>query len=123
MAAPEDRTDNDMIPRRAGLLTPMQIYVAGVAPILTPQVRAYAEYKVFSRLAPLARNVDMVQVVVTEAPDEDGGAVCAVTADLGDAGFVRTRVRRPQATGAIDLAAENVARAAARRLTGVPGPA
>ena len=99
----------------------MQIYVAGVAPILTPQVRAYAEYKVFSRLAPLARNVEMVQVVVTAASDRDGGAVCAVTADLGDAGCVRTRVRRPQATGAIDLAAENVARAAARRLTGVAG--
>ena len=105
-----------MMERRSGPITPMQIYIAGVTPILTQQVRAYAEYKVFSRLAPFARNVDMVQVVVTEAPDGDGGTICAVTADLGDAGCVRTRVRRPQATSAIDIAADNVARAAARKL-------
>lgn len=108
-----------MMPRRAGPFTPMQIYVAGVMPLLTQQVRAYAEYKVFSRLAPLARSVALVQVVVTEAPGAEGGALCAVTADLGDAGLVRTRVRRSQVTSAIDTAADNVARAAARRLTGV----
>ena len=108
-----------MIPRRSAQHTPMEIYVAGVTPLLTQQVRAYAEYKVFSRLAPLARNVAMVQVVVTDGPEGEDGAVCAVTAYLGDAGCVRSRVRRRQATCAIDTAAENVARAAARRLSGV----
>lgn len=112
-----------MMPGRAGRFTPMQIYVTGVTPLLTQQVRAYAEYKVFSKLAPLARSVDTVQVVVTGASEADGGAICVVTADLGDAGCVRTRVRRPQATSAIDAAAENVARAAARRLSEVPDPA
>ena len=111
-----------MMRRRARPFTPMQISVAGVTPLLTQQVRAYAEYKVFSRLAPLARSVEMVQVVVTEASGAEGGAICAVTADLGDAGLVKTRVRRSQATSAIDTAADNVARAAARRLSEVAEP-
>lgn len=97
----------------------MQIHVAGVSPLFTQQVRAYAEYKVFSRLAPFARYVELVQVVVTEGADAEGGTICVVTADLGDAGCVRTRVRRPRATGAIDIAAENVARAAARKLAAI----
>jgi hypothetical protein len=77
----------------------MQIYVAGAAPILNEQVRAYAEYKVFSQLASLGRD-------------------CTISADLGEAGCVRTRIRRPHPVGAIDAAAHALARAAARRLTG-----
>lgn len=94
----------------------MQIYVAGVPPLFTQQVRAYAEYRVFSRLAQFARHVEIVQVIVSEAEDEAEGTTCEVTADLGELGSVRTRVRRPQATSAIDVAADNVARAAARKL-------
>ena len=95
----------------------MQISVIGPAPLVSQQVRAYAEYRVFSRLAPLARSVDLVQVVVTPSRDAAGGSVCAVTANLGEAGRVRTRVCRAQTISAIDVAADNVAHAAARRLS------
>jgi ribosome-associated translation inhibitor RaiA len=96
-------------------MTHMQIHVAGVTPVLTDQVRAYAEYRVFSRLSPLARGVDVVQVIVQES-DDDGGAICAISADLGEAGCVRARVRRPHPIGAIDAAADHLARIARRRL-------
>ena len=94
----------------------MQITVIGPAPLASQQVRAYAEYRLFSRLAPLARHVDGVQVIVNPAPEAAGCWVCTVTADLGAAGRVRTRVCRRQTSSAIDAAAERVAQAAARRL-------
>ena len=95
----------------------MQISVIGPAPLMSQQVRAYAEYRLFTRLAPHARSVASVQVTVTSSPAGGGGSVCSVTADLGSCGRVRTRVRRPQMSNAIDVAAENVARAATRLLS------
>jgi ribosome-associated translation inhibitor RaiA len=95
----------------------MQISVIGPAPLMSQQVRAYAEYRLFTRLAPHARSVAAVQVTVARSTAAGGGSVCSVTADLEGCGRVRTRVRRPQMTNAIDVAAEKVARAAARRLS------
>lgn len=94
----------------------MQIQVVGVASHLTPQVRAYAEYRVFSRLAPLLHGAAEVLIVVTRSGDTSRSTVCAVTADLGDAGRVRARSRHASPTGAIDAAAEKLAAAIADRL-------
>jgi ribosome-associated translation inhibitor RaiA len=94
----------------------MQIHITGSAPSVTQQMQAYAEYKVFSQLAPLAARVATVQVVVAEPEEGGGDTVCVITADLGGAGYVRTRARGAHLTRVIDVAAGNVARSAARRL-------
>ena len=91
----------------------MQIHVTGTH--LGTQVKAYAEYRIFSRLAPLARRIAGVEVVLTGSP-RDARATCAVTADLGPAGSVTTRVQRPQPIEAIDGAALALADAVTRRL-------
>src|SRR5688500_2111643 len=93
----------------------MQIHVVGTAPAFSAQVKAYAEYKVFSRLAPLARRIGVVRIVLTnDGPEEP--SCCAVTADLGEAGSVTSRVLRRQPIEAIDGAALALADAATRRL-------
>lgn len=97
----------------------MQIQVVGDVPHITAQTRAYAEYRVFSRLAPLAREVTTVLVVLSRTLDS-GQTVCAVSADLGTAGCVRARTQHPHPTGAIDAAADRVAAAVARRLPPIP---
>jgi ribosome-associated translation inhibitor RaiA len=91
----------------------MQIEVVGAEPHLTAQIRTYAEYRVFSRLAPLAREVATVLVVLTRSRD-DRYTVCAVSADLGPAGCVRARTRHAHPTGAIDAAADRLAEALRR---------
>ena len=93
----------------------MQIHVTGGPAPLGTQVRAYAEYRIFSRLAPLARRIGGVEVVLT-GPARNAPATCAVTADLGPAGSVSARVRRPQSIEAIDGAASALADAVVRRL-------
>ena len=93
----------------------MRIEIVGPAPHLIERIRAYAEYRVFSRLAPLARDVGTVRVVVTQSAD-DGLTSCFVSADLGRGGWVRTRSRRAHPTRAIDTAAEKLSAATARRL-------
>jgi|ERR671913_263470 ribosome-associated translation inhibitor RaiA len=93
----------------------MQIRVTGRPTPLGTQVKAYAEYRIFSRLAPLARRIGGVDVVLT-GPAANALATCAVTADLGPAGSVNARVRRPQPIEAIDGAAAALADAIVRRL-------
>jgi len=93
----------------------MQIHVSGGLAPLGTQVRAYAEYRIFSRLAPLARRIGGVEVVLT-GRTRNALATCAVSADLGPAGSVRARVRRPQPIEAIDGAALALADAIVRRL-------
>lgn len=93
----------------------MQIRVSGSTQGLNDQLRAYAEYQVFVRLAPMARRIGAVEIVVT-APGDDMTAACAVSADLGAAGHVRARIERAQAIEAIDSAAVALAAAAMQRL-------
>ena len=93
----------------------MQIRVVAVPSDLRAQVKVYAEYRIFSRLASLARRIDNVDVVVTDAA-LDAPASCAVTANLGAAGRVTAKVQRRQPIEAIDGAAASLADLVARRL-------
>jgi hypothetical protein len=102
--------------------TPMRISVVGPPSLSAEQIRAYAEYKFFSRLVTLTRDITGVSATVT-APDGDGEAVCSVTVELGDAGRVRTRVSRAGPVPAVDAAADLVARAAVKRLAQFVCPA
>jgi ribosome-associated translation inhibitor RaiA len=94
----------------------MQIHVIGQAPEAAPQLRAYAEYRVFSRLAPLAREVLSVQVVMTLS--KGGETVCAVCADLGPAGSTQARSRHLHPIRALDLVADRLADATLRHMRG-----
>jgi ribosome-associated translation inhibitor RaiA len=98
----------------------MRIHVVDAGAEPGSQIRAYAEYRVFSRLAPLSRSVRLVKVMVSRATD--GTTACAVHADLGPAGQVQARSRRAQPLLAIDSAAEKLADAARRRLASTIGP-
>jgi ribosome-associated translation inhibitor RaiA len=79
------------------------------------QIRAYAEYRFFSRLVTIARDISDVHAVIT-AHHAEPEATCTVAVDLGHAGSVRTRVRRHGAVAAVDAAADTIAKAAVRRL-------
>lgn len=94
----------------------MRIHVIGPVPRFVERIRAYAEYRIFSELAPLARDVASVRVVVRQSP-AGGVTSCCASADLGAGRRVQVRSRRAQPTGAIDAAAERLSAAAARRLT------
>lgn len=93
----------------------MQIDVVGTSPLLTGQTLAYTEYRMFSRLAPLAREVSAVLVVVSRV-DDTGDTLCQASASLRAGGPVRAYTRHPDPTGAIDAAAEKLAAAVQRRL-------
>ncbi len=92
----------------------MQIQVIGPAPDAVPQLRAYAEYRVFSRLAPLARDVRSVQVVMTTS--KGGATLCAVCADLGPAGSTQARSRHLHPIRALDIVADKLADATLRHM-------
>jgi hypothetical protein len=78
------------------------------------QLRAYAEYRVFSQLASLAREIASVRVAIHQATD--GSTECAITADLGQVGRTRARSRRPEPSRAIDAAVNDLAEATSERL-------
>ncbi len=61
-----------------------RIIVAGDETLLSPQARAYAEYRMFSVVARHTRRVQRVHIVLTPiSGDADGDRVqCAVTVDL-----------------------------------------
>lgn len=97
----------------------MQIEVVVEGHDVPALIQVYAEYKVFSRLAPMAREVAAVRIVIVRSP-RTGAVTCAVSADLGPAGCVRARTRHAHPAGAIDSAAERIAASAAKRLPNVP---
>jgi ribosome-associated translation inhibitor RaiA len=97
----------------------MEINVVGTSPALADQTRAYTEYRMFLRLAPFAREVVAVLVVVSRAEGTQD-TVCHASANLGPAGSIRVGTRHPDPTGAIDLAAERLCVAVQRELRPEP---
>lgn len=101
----------------------MQIVVTSQAAALEEQTRAYAEYKVFSSLAPRAREIDRVEVVLAERSSSQHGAEieCTVTVHLAGGGSEHVNVHTPGAYAAIDRSAVQIEaamnRRAARRLS------
>lgn len=93
----------------------MQIDVIGTSPLLTSETCAYTEYRMFSRLAPLGREVSAVLVVVSRVADT-GDTLCEASASLRAGGPVRACTRHPDPTGAIDATAEKLSAAVQRRL-------
>jgi ribosome-associated translation inhibitor RaiA len=85
----------------------MQIVVTSQVAALEDQTRAYAEYKVFSSLAPRARAIDRVEVLLAEQSSGQNGSEteCAVTVHLAGGGSVHAKARASGAYAAIDRAA------------------
>ena len=93
----------------------MRIEVSGSPALHVEQIRAYAEYRVFSQLAVFAHEVRTVRVVLSRSTD-DRPTSCVMSAELRQGGRIRSRSRGTQPTGAIDSAAEKLAEATGKRL-------
>jgi ribosome-associated translation inhibitor RaiA len=88
----------------------MKIEVLNSAGGDTAQMRAYAEYRVFSRLAPLARHVAAVTVVI--APSPEGRTLCVVTLEFESGLRIKREGRHAHPVLAIDAATSAIATAA-----------
>lgn len=92
----------------------MRIVIRTLPSSAGSQLRVYAEYRVFSRLASLTREIASVRVAIRRATD--GATECAITADLGQAGRTRARSRRAEPSGAIDAAVHDLVEVTSQRL-------
>jgi ribosome-associated translation inhibitor RaiA len=88
----------------------MRIEVIGDHESTSAQVRAYAEFRVFTALARHSQSVRSASVVLQRVACERAGdgVVCAVTIALDPSGSVRIRVCGHYPYGAINRAAERV---------------
>jgi ribosomal subunit interface protein len=86
----------------------IQISVVGRAPNLTEQVRAYAEYRLFSRISPWGRWITSVELAV-QAQEDSPEVTCDVVLTSGER-TVRARARRRHPVAAIDAAVDDMAR-------------
>ncbi len=88
----------------------MRIDVIGTNDSITPQARAYAEYRLFATLARHTRAIRGVRVVLAHA-EQPGSATrvtCTVDVVLEPCGSARARAQGPHALGAVDRAAERI---------------
>ena len=78
---------------------------------MADQTRAYTEYKVFSSLAPYARRIDHVEVILARPTTDVNGAetACTVMVALVASGCERVRVCASRTYSAIDCAAVQIA--------------
>ena len=95
----------------------MRIVIRSWPSVAAAPWRAYAEYRVFCRLAAMAGDITSVHVAVRRTAD--GTIQCAIRANLGSAGTMRARGHRHEPTGAIDMAVEELAKVTIRRLQAV----
>ena len=88
----------------------MRIAIIGREISLDNQMRAYSEYKVFSALAPYARQIDHVDVVLENCSTDLNRtqAMCTVMVTLAPTGRERVRARASGAYPAIDCAATRI---------------
>jgi ribosome-associated translation inhibitor RaiA len=93
----------------------MRIEVTGSPALHVEQMRAYAEYRVFSQLAAFAHEVRTVRVVLSRSTDNLPTS-CVISAELREGDRIRSRSRGTQPTRAIDSAAEKLAEATGKRL-------
>lgn len=85
----------------------MRISVTEIGCTFGRQTRAYAEYRIFSRLARFDTVVHEAEVSLTSAR-AGGGARCAVALRVDDGGTLRVSTRGRHVYDAINRAAERV---------------
>ena len=90
----------------------MRVHVSSPSPAISPQILAYAEYRLF---AVLARYAGVRGARVALRDDAEDGVQCAVTIDFESTTPARTRATGLHAAGTIDRAAERVVQLMRRR--------
>jgi ribosome-associated translation inhibitor RaiA len=94
----------------------MRIKVSGINTPMTHEMRAYAEYRFFTSIAPHEGLVRAVHVVVTRDSASNRQFLCTVTVALGLSGHVKTQARAVHPSAAIDRAADRTAWLVGRRV-------
>jgi ribosome-associated translation inhibitor RaiA len=84
----------------------MQIYVSSAGAAISPQIRAYAEYRIF---AVLARYDDVRRARVVLRDEADGRLKCSVAVDFFDRASLRASAKGTHTAVTVDAAAERVA--------------
>jgi ribosome-associated translation inhibitor RaiA len=87
----------------------MRIEVTGKNDAVSPQIRAYAEYRLFTALARHARVIRRVRVILGSPDSQAGGALtCEVDVSLQASASARVLAHGPHMHAAIDLASERI---------------
>ncbi len=89
----------------------MRVYVSSSGADISPQIRAYAEYRVF---AAVARYPDVLEARVALQPSGEDGVECTVIVE-DSAGATRATQRGAQVASTIDRAAQRIAELMRRR--------
>jgi ribosome-associated translation inhibitor RaiA len=93
----------------------MRIEVTANNDSVSPRIRAYAEYRLFTTLARHARVIRTVGVILRSPDPQAGGALtCEVNVSLQASGSARVLVHGPHLHAAIDSAAERIGYVIAR---------
>lgn len=88
----------------------MKIGVSAAGDGIDPQTRAYAEYRLFSRLAPSRARVGDAAIALIGTNGRPRLAVCSISVSLLHGGHVRVSARAPHIYDAIDQAVEGAAK-------------
>jgi ribosome-associated translation inhibitor RaiA len=90
----------------------MRIMLTTAGLVMSDQLRAYTEYRLFTSIARFGSFVRGVGVTLRREPD---AFLCAVVIDLESSGQLKTRGRAPHPSAAVDKAAQRTAALLARR--------
>ena len=93
----------------------MRIKVSAVDIPITDDKRAYAEYRLFTAIAPYEVRIRSVDVVIRSGSAANRSFLCRVVVDLGSSGRIKTQARAVHPTAAIDRAADRTAWLVSRR--------
>lgn len=91
----------------------MRVYVSSPKAVVSPQILAYAEYRLFAVLARYS-GVRAARAVLRQ--DAAGGVRCSVTIDFDSLASVRASANGRSASETIDRAAERVGQLMRRRV-------
>jgi ribosomal subunit interface protein len=92
----------------------MDIAIHGPEPI-TPQIRAYVEYRMFSAIGRFGRNCAHLSVRL-DSTEAGVRRCCALALDLEPTGQVRARATADHLYAAVDKSAQRLSRGVERRL-------
>lgn len=87
----------------------MQITVTTVGGDFDRQTRAYAEYRVFSMLAPFSDQAQRIDIALTSPADEEARTACRITVGLAQGMSATVTAHGDHACDAVDRAAVRMA--------------
>jgi len=93
----------------------MRIRLTGKDVIITDQLQAYAEYRLFTSLARYGYFIRAVNVTLRPIASKRDAFLCNVVVDSGPSGPIKTGARGPHPNAAIDRAADRIASLLSRR--------